>query len=227
VRKAFVAAIDRDTIATFFAKLGEPARWFTRPGGFASSPISDTLGAPVTFNVNLARDYLRQAGYDGRTKRLPAITLGVNTDDLHQAIAEAAVQMWKTNLNADVRVEVQDWKGYLQTLRNDPPQIFRLGYCAYFPESANFANVFRTKSPDNFARWSNPAYDQLIDNAARQVDVLSRQGLYRSAEKILIEDNAVIVPLWWSARATLTKPNIRRTFAITDGYERFDNWEIK
>jgi len=225
VRKAFTAAIDRDTLVSSVVKLGDPARWFTRAGVFSSSEISDTLGIP--FNMNQARDYLRQAGYIGGTKRMPVITLGVNTDDTHQRIAETIAQMWKTNLNVEVRVSALDWKSYQQTLRDDPPQIFRLGYCAYYPDAANFAGVFQSKSPDNFTRWISLPYDQTVDAAAREIDASKRRALYRSAEKILVEDNAVIAPLWWSSRATLTRPNIQRSYAITDGYERLETWAFQ
>lgn len=225
VRKAFTAALDRETLVTSMVRLGEPARWFTRPALYASLDISDTIGIP--FNVTQAREYLRQAGYDGRTKRLPAITLGVNSHEVHEQIAETLAQMWKNTLNVEVRVTKLDWKSYLQQLRDDAPNIFRLGYCAYYPDAANFGNVFTSKSPDNFTRWSNPAFDQAIDAAARQVDIRQRRALYRAAEKILVEDDAVIIPLWWSVRATLTRPNIERTYAIVDGYERLETWGFK
>src|SRR5574341_631508 len=109
VRKAFAAAVDREAIVTSIVKLGEPARWFTHPSVFASPEISDTLG--IQFNVNQAREYLRQAGYD--RKRLPPITLAVNSNDTHQRIAEAIVQMWRNNLGVEVRVGTLDWKSYL------------------------------------------------------------------------------------------------------------------
>ena len=225
VRKAFIAATDRDTLVSSVIKLGEPARWFTRPGIYASSDISDTLGAPLAFNVKNARDFLQQSSYAG--KRLPAITLGVNTSEAHVVFAETLAQMWKTNLNVEVRVARLDWKSYLQNLRDNAPEIFRLGYCAYYPDAANFAQVFRPNSSDNFTRWNSPQLDQHITIAARENDATKRRAQYRAAEKILIEDNAVILPLWWSDRATLTKPNIKRSFAITDGYERFETWEIR
>jgi oligopeptide transport system substrate-binding protein len=227
VRKAFSAAIDRETLTTSVVKLGEPARGFTRPGIVASLSISETLAAPSAFNANQAREFLRQAGYDGRTKRLPAITLGVNTNDMHERIAETIIQMWKNNLNVEVATKRYDWKGYLQTLRDDPPQIFRLGYCAYYPDAANFAAVFRSRSPDNYTRWLSPAFDQAVDAAAREIDAAKRRALYRSADKLLVEDHAVIAPLWWSLRATLTRPNVQRTYAITDGFERFDTWSFQ
>jgi len=225
VRKAFTAALDRETIVTSIVRLGEPARWFTRPELYASLDISDTLGIP--FNVTQAREYLRQAGYDGRTKRLPGLTLGVNSHEVHEQVAETLVQMWKNTLNAEVRVVKLDWKSYLQQLREDAPDIFRLGYCAYYPDAANFGSVFTSTSPDNFTRWKNPAFDQAIDAAARQVDIRQRRALYRAAEKILIEDEAVIIPLWWSVRASLTRPTIERTYAIVDGYERLETWGFR
>ncbi len=224
VRKAFAAAVDRETLATSVVKLGEQARWFTRPGVFASFEISDTVGIP--FSANQAREYLKQAGYD--KKRLTAITLGVNTDDMNELIAETIVQMWKNNLGVEVNVKKMDWKTYTQTLQEDAPQIYRLGWCAYIPDAANFLpSVFRSGSSENYTHWSNRALDQLVDNAARETDITKRRAAYRAADKLLVEENAVIIPLWWSMRASVTRPNIQRTYAITDGYERLEKWAVQ
>ncbi len=224
MRKAFIAAIDRDVIVTGNVRLGQEARWFTRPGVYASMDVSDTIG--TAFNPNQARDYVRQTGYD--KKKLPTLTLAVNTSDIHQRIAENIVQMWKTNLGVEVRVGPLDWKSYLDTLRGDPPQIFRLGWCAAYPDAGGFiGRILTSNSLDNFTRWKNPPFDQLIDAAARETDLGKRRALYRAAEKMAVEDEAVIAPLWWSARATLTRPSIQRTFAITDGYERLETWSLQ
>jgi ABC-type oligopeptide transport system substrate-binding subunit len=222
VRKAFVAAIDRDTLVSSVVKLGQPAQWLSRPGVFASLDISTTLGIP--FNPNQARDYLRQAGYDGKTKHLPAITLAVNENDTHKLIAETIIQMWKNNLGVEVTSTTLDWKKYLQLLKDDPPQIFRFGWCAFVPDAANFESVFHSGSPDDHDHWFSAAFDQAVDAAAREVDIAKRRALYASAEKILVQDNVVIAPLWWSTRVTLSTPPLQRTFAITDGYERLDTW---
>ncbi len=232
IRRAFAAALDRETLATSVVRLGEPSRWFTRPGVFASFDISDTLGIP--FNANQARGYITQSGVEKR--RLVGLTLAVNTDSMNELIAETAVQMWKNNLGVEVSVKSYDWKSYLQLLRDDPPPIFRLGWCAYYPDAANFVgSAFQSSSIENtggavrgnYTRWTNSRLDQMIDSAARETDTAKRAAIYRAAEKILIEDNVVVIPLWWSTRATLTRPNIQRTYAITDGYERLETWSIQ
>ncbi len=225
VRKAFITAIDRETLATSVVKLGEPARWFTRPGIFGSPDISDTLGIGTAYNANKAREYLKEGGYD--KKRLGTITLAVNTSDENEVIAETVVQMWKNDLGVEVNVNRLDWKQYLQTLRTDTPQIFRFGYCAYYPDASNFLeSMFRSRAPDNFTHWSSAQLDQLVDSAAREIDLDKRRAAYRAAEKILIEDQAVIVPLWWSTRATLAQPGLVRTYAITEGYDRLEQWSL-
>lgn len=224
MRKAFIAAIDRDSIVSGNVRLGLEAHWLTPPGIFASPDISETLGIP--FNPNQARDYVRQAGYD--KKKLPTLTLAINTSDIHQRIADNIAAMWKSNLGFEVRVEPLDWKSYLDTLRADPPQIFRLGWCGAYPDAGGFiGNVLTSNSPENFTRWRNTQFDQLIEAAARENDAGKRRALYRAAEKIAVEESAVIAPLWWSTRATLTTPNVKRTFAITAGYERLETWSLQ
>jgi oligopeptide transport system substrate-binding protein len=225
VRKAFAAGLDRDNLVSSVVGLADPARWFTRPGIVASFDVSDTLGIP--FNINQAREYLRQAGYDAK-KRLPAITLAVNTSDTNERIAESAAQMWKTSLNVEVSVKTHDWKTFLQTLRDDPPQMFRMAWCGFVPDAGDFlGSVFRSGSGYNFTRWNNPAFDQNVETAERESDAAKRRTLYRAADKILVEDNAVIVPLFWSVRATMTHANVQRSYAITDGYERLETWAIQ
>ena len=63
-----------------------------------------------------ARQLLAEAGYpDG--KKFPAIEVLFNTVRSHKAIAEALQQMWKKNLNINVRLRNEEWKVYLDSTR--------------------------------------------------------------------------------------------------------------
>src|SRR5690606_2189578 len=75
------------------------------------------------------------------------ITLMFNTSSGHQKIAEAIQQMWKEYLGLDVKLANQEWKVYLETIR-DPqatPQIWRLGWCQDYPDANNFLREVPTK----------------------------------------------------------------------------------
>ncbi len=80
----------------------------------------------------LLEEYLAEKGI---TSADMDITLMFNTSSGHQKIAEAIQQMWKANLGLDVKVTNQEWKVYLETVK-DPvatPQIWRMGWCHGLP----------------------------------------------------------------------------------------------
>jgi oligopeptide transport system substrate-binding protein len=226
VRRAFATAINRDDIANNVFKIGQVARWFTPPEVNAAPDISSTIG--IQFNAPQAKDLLDQTGWGGAKKRMPLLTFAVNTNDAFEQLAVSAAQNWKAALSASVQVETtDDWSTYLDKLRTNPAPIFRMGYCASYPDAANFAyDVFHSGSEYNFTRWSNSDYDRLVEQAARETDVIKRRGLYLAAEKMLVQDFVVIIPLLWTSRVSLTSAHIERTYAIMEGYDHIENWRV-
>lgn len=223
VRLAFAEALNRDALVSDVFPLGEPARWFTPPPVNAAPDPRADIG--IDLNAPLAKTTLDQALAGAP---LPPLTFGVNTNDVFIASAVAAIQNWRASLAAQITVEDTPWETFLDQVRVDPPPLFRMGYCGSYPDAANFAyDVFHSGSPFNFTRWSSKQYDQLLDQAARETDVLRRRQLYARAEKLLVEDQAVIIPLLWTQRASLTRARVQRSYAIAEGYDRIEQWRIK
>jgi oligopeptide transport system substrate-binding protein len=103
-----------------------------------------------------------------------------------------------------------------------------MGYCGSYPDAHNFLyDAWHSGSPYNFTQWSSAQFDALVSEAARETDVLKRRQLYSRAEKILVEQDAVIIPLVWSQRASLTRPRVERTYAVMEGYDRIEYWTLK
>jgi oligopeptide transport system substrate-binding protein len=226
VRRAFATALNRDDIATKIFQTGQVARWFTPPGINAAPDISSTIG--IQFNAPQAKDILDQSAWGSAKKRLPLLTFAVNTNDAFDQLAVTASQNWKAALSASVQVDsTDDWTSYLDKLRTNPAPIFRMGYCASYPDAANFAyDVFHSGSEYNFTHWSSSSYDRLVEQAARETDVIRRRELYLAAEKMLVQDQVVIIPLLWTTRVSLSNPHIERTFAIMEGYDHIENWRV-
>jgi oligopeptide transport system substrate-binding protein len=228
VRRAFSWAIDRQALVENVTKGGqEPARWFARPGLTAapSPKQGDDFGPPPTADVEKAREFLAASSY-GSAENLPEITLMHNESAGHARIAEAIQQNWKENLGVDVNIATQEWKVYLQILEEDPPQIWRLGWCDDYPDASNFAkDVFRSDSGNNYTGWSNDEFDELVDEAALETDLQKRHDLYVEAEKILVEEDAAIIPLYWYTDVQMTKPYVERTYGA-GGQEAFEKWTM-
>ena len=236
VRRALSMAIDRQSLIDNVLKGGqEPAQWFSRPG-LAGAPTMEThpdLG--VKYNPEEAKklldEYLQEKGL---TADQLDLTLMFNTASGHQQIAEAIQQMWKDTLGINVKLANQEWKVYLQTIR-DPeatPQIWRLGWCQDYPDANNFVREVFSKGGSANPRegggvnWENPKFEELVVQAAREQDPAKRVELYAQAEQILVWEDAVIAPIYWYTRVTVTKPYVQRTFSVLGGLEHIEKWDI-
>jgi len=228
VRKAFSWAVDRTALVENVTKGGqEPARWFSRPGLTAAPDPKqgDDFGPPVTADIETAKEFLAASSY-GSAEALPEITLMHNESEAHARIAEAIQQMWKESLGVEVKIVSQEFKVYLQTRIEDPPQVFRAGWCEDYPDASNFAkDVFRSDSGNNDTRWGNDRFDELVDQAARETDLATRHELYVEAERILNEEDAAIIPLYWYTGVEVTQPYINRTFG-RGGQNYYEKWTM-
>jgi oligopeptide transport system substrate-binding protein len=200
VRKAFALAIDREVLPKILQGGETPASSWIPPGMLAHNP---EIG--LKFNPAEARRLLKDAGFpDG--KGLPRIVLGYNTDEEKKLIAEAVQSMWQKHLGVVVTIENQEWKVFLNKLQTDPFFVFRSGWGADYPDPDNFMKLFTSNSGNNHSRWKNSRYDELLEQAARELDANKRARIYDQAQKILTEVDTAIVPLYWKAEPTMLSP---------------------
>ncbi|MBN4050005.1 peptide ABC transporter substrate-binding protein [Nitrospira defluvii] len=202
IRRAFSMAIDRSEMPKIL-KGGEiPATSWIPEGMFAHN---SEIG--LSFNPEKARRLLADAGYENALG-LPPITLAFNSDPTNQLIAENIQAQWKKNLGVNIVLDNMEWKVYLQGLREETPQIFRLGWGADYPDPDNFMNLFTSTSGNNYTHWANRTYDQLISDAASESDPQKRLTHYNVAQRILTESDVPIMPLFFAAQNLLIRPEI-------------------
>jgi oligopeptide transport system substrate-binding protein len=200
VRKAFMMAIDRNVFPSILHGGEQAAPSWIPPGMLAHN---SKIGLP--FNPPEARRLLREAGYPNG-KGFPPVVLAYNTEEDHKMVAEAVQGMWQRNLGVVVTLDNQEWKVYLAKLQNNPPNLFRLGWGADYPDPDNFMKLFTATSGNNYTHWKSARYDRLLDQAAQEPDSTKRAKLYDEAQKILCETDLPIMPLFWTAESTLLNP---------------------
>jgi oligopeptide transport system substrate-binding protein len=225
VRKALSYAVDRQTLIDAVLKGGQkPAQTFACPGIFGT-PAEDPNFAGITFDPEMAKKELELAGYPGGAG-LPKLTLMFNTSEGHQKIAQTIQANWKEYLGIDVGLANQEWGVYLKTVNEDAPQVYRMGWCADYPDENNWVlEVFHSTKSANPIKWSNAEFDQLVEQAAFETDPAKRKELYTKAEQILCVDEAAIIPIYYYTRVVLTKGYVTRTYAPLGG-EHINFWTI-
>jgi oligopeptide transport system substrate-binding protein len=203
VRRAFSHSINRSRLPLLLKGEEIPSSSWIPKGMFGYNP---DIGSK--FNPTVSKKLLAEAGYPNG-EGFPATIAMYNTNDTNRLIGEFLQAQWKKYLNVDIQLESQEWKVFLNNLQVDPPQVFRLGWGADFPDPDNFMNLFISSSGNNRLQWSNPRYDELVALGATLVDPKKRQRVYDEAQRILTETDASIIPLFVATQNLLIKPYVK------------------
>ncbi len=211
VRKAFIAATNRQgLINTVTGGVQQPALTFTPPGVFGHvDGYAEGVGIP--YNPTQARQWLAQAGYPNG-QGLPPITLWFNTSTGHRAIANYIRNNWASVLGVTVNLQDMAWSDYLREVKTGRFQVWRLGWCADYLDAYNFLHDAFEVDVNAFGGWNNPTYWGALEQAARTADPVARRALYKQAEEILVETDAVMLPLYYYGSAVATRPYLERTY---------------
>jgi oligopeptide transport system substrate-binding protein len=116
-------------------------------------------------------------------------------------------QQWRDNLGLSVRIEQVEWKVMLDMIQHLQYQVARAGWYGDYVDPNTFLDMFVTDGGNNQTGWSNPRYDALIAEAARQTDPALRMKTFRQAEAILM-DELPILPLYVYTVTMLVRPGL-------------------
>ncbi len=208
VRQALNLAVDKREISSIvLADLVTPADGILPPDfpGFNPSLRG------YEFNPERAKRLLAESKYGDDLENLPPITM-TTPGSFGATVSldmEVVLQMWKKNLGIDVAFQQTEYAIFLKDLNRRRFQMFDSGWIADYPDPENFLDIlFHGGSSNNHTNYSNPAVDDLLEQARTETDEARRFELYHQAEQLIIDD-APWVPLWYSGdRYLLVKPYV-------------------
>lgn len=191
-RKALALALDRALITSKITRAGEvPAGSFVPPGTANHLPVTG-LG----LDVAEARRLLAEAGYpDGRG--FPLVTYLYNSSELNDFIAVEIREMIRRALGVELTLRKQEWKVYLNSLNALDYDVARSSWVGDYNDPNTFLDLFVTGGGNNRTGWAHPHYDALIHAAAAESDTGRRSRIFQEAERILVEQECPITPLYY------------------------------
>lgn len=212
IRKAFAMAIQRQLIVDKVTQGGQiPAFGFVPPGirGENGEFRDEHKDDYFTENVEEAKALLAEGMKEEGYTTLPAVTLIYNTSDGHAKIALAVADMWKQNLGVDVKTENQEWGVFLENRQNQNFQVARAGWSADYNDPYNFLEMWTTGNTNNDSKFSNEQYDKDVKETVKSADPAARMAAFADAEKILIQDEMGVMPIYYYTNVSLTKPYLK------------------
>ncbi len=193
VRKALCLAVDRQKIVDDVTRMHQkPLGVIVPPGAIPGYVSPQGLG----MDIPEARRLLAEAGYPGG-RGLPPLEVLFNNEAIHSQIAMALGQMWKNNLNVDVTYRGIE-RGSFGPERREAHNfdIARGGWYGDYPDPTTWLDLAKSTNGNNDGRFSSPAYDGLLEAAAKEANPSKRLAILSEAEKLLVTDECPFLPLY-------------------------------
>ena len=208
VRQAFAHAIDRPTILNVILKGMMIPAYTMLPLHFPGY-VGDKYTDIQRYDPALARERLAEAGYPGG-KGFPTKALWLpdaqSSSPIGQA-AQAIQQMLKENLGVDIDLQNTEGATYRTSMYNWEIPMSLASFNYDFSDPQSMLGMIWRSQPRGYSRhdWTNPAFDQLIDQAAGEMNPEKRMAMYDDAERILATDVGGVF-LWHMKTYQLRKP---------------------
>jgi oligopeptide transport system substrate-binding protein len=204
VRKALALALDKQDIVDKITRAGEPvANTLVPPGSAGYVPPQGLVR-----NLDEARRLLAEAGYpDGRG--FPEVTL------LYPSRGTVWIQMatemqalWRRDLGINsITLRGQEWRVYLNTEQLIDFDLSLTDWIGDYNDPQTFLDMFVTGGGNNETNWSNPRYDQMLQATGTAPNPTQRMQTFHDMEKILVEDEVPIVPIYFWVGLSLYDPD--------------------
>jgi ABC-type oligopeptide transport system substrate-binding subunit len=188
VRKALVHALDRRSIY-------EPYNRKIAQGGLVPEGMpghSPDIG--LRYNRELSLRYLAEAGYPGG-RNFPRLTL-IGPTRFIQHFAEQYAKQWRENLGIEVDFSASDPLSPQESRKQQlQGSIIFYGWVADYPDPDNFLRLSEMVSVLKLMGWEDPTYDELVIKASRATDRGRRMEMYRQADRILVNEQTLVLPV--------------------------------
>jgi len=189
IRKALKHGVNRQEMVDKILQ-GHGAVSYDNPIGPANQYFDKDL-APIDYDPDKSKHYLKKAGMDSLTIDLSASNAGfpgaVDAAQLYQASAKAG------GVNINVVQEPDD--GYWSNVWLKKP------WCACYwsgraTEDWMFSVNYELGAPWNDTHWDNARFQELLVVARAELDTDKRRGMYHEMQSLVSQEGGTVIPMY-------------------------------
>ncbi|MBH0230271.1 peptide ABC transporter substrate-binding protein [Halobacillus sp. KCTC 3957] len=230
-RKAISLAIDRQSLVDVILNDGSvPAEGYV-PSNFVSMPESgkdfrEAQGPLVGSDEEKAKEHWSKALEALGEESVTIELLGDDTGTSKNVLAYYKDQLESKLDGLTIKLVEVPFK---ERVRRDSASEFQIEAATWGPDYVDpntYLNMYLTDGQNNNMNYSSEEYDALIkkanDEYAQQPE--KRFETFLEAERLLLEEDAAVAPIYQDAKAQLFRPSIKGVFTTATGPEFEFKW---
>jgi oligopeptide transport system substrate-binding protein len=204
-RQAFCQSIDRQTLVNEVQQgQGVPATsWL--PKGLDPFFVDDR-GQNLSFDPNSAVKLVLDATSAGAA--YPPVTFSFANVGPNPTRAQFIQGQWSENLGIDVTLDPMDPPAFGEAFGTGNFDIAFIGFGQDYHHPENWLLMWITDGGLNAGGYSNPEFDATVDEALNETDQDEAVALWQEAERILLDEDAALCPLFNAENTWLVKPYV-------------------
>ncbi|MBI3543697.1 MAG: hypothetical protein HY075_10535, partial [Deltaproteobacteria bacterium] len=200
LRRAIAQVLDRSGLQAALKGGQSPADSLIPKGIAGYEPMS----MPVS--IDQAKLALLAAGYKSAADVPPLSVLCI--EGRLTPVAEYVRSQLSRGLDLKVDLKCVAPAEYAKLRKAGKFQMVIAQWGADYPDASSFMEIFLSDAESNYTGWRNPRYDRLVNVAGGTLTVLERLKTYSEAQRILLQDDAVIVPLYYPKITALLSASV-------------------
>jgi oligopeptide transport system substrate-binding protein len=192
IRKALATSVRRELIPGVL-KGGQVVARGLVPPGIAGHDYGEFH---LTAREGEGKAALERLGF-GPKHRFPKLHLYMQRADRAEDLTRFLVHDIRENLGIVVEPHVLEQAAYRKLLSEGKADLYIGTWGADFPDPANFFELFQSSSRLNYTGWRNSEFDAQVARGATTMDPTQRARAYSEAERLLLERDVAIYPLFY------------------------------
>ncbi|MGN4425004.1 peptide ABC transporter substrate-binding protein [Bacillus cereus group sp. MYBK30-1] len=215
LREAIALSIDKKNLANVILNDGSKEADFLVPKGLATGPdgkdFQDTFKNGIKPDAKKAAAAWEEAKKELGKDQVTIEFLNYDTGNAKKVGEYVKDQIEKNLKGVTVNIKLQPFK---QKLKLETEQDYDISYGGWNPDYADpmtFLDMFESKHSHNQMSFSDPKYDEMIKKSGTELmgDAKKRWEELGKAEKLLLEQDVAIVPLYQRGDSYVLQPNVK------------------
>ena len=230
IRKALTMAFDKEAYVDTILNNGSSAAYYIVPKQFYTTQdgkdFRDVNGDMLKTNkdeaAKLWAEGLKELGKD----KVELELLNYDSDSAKKTGEYLKEQMESVLEGFTLTISQQPFQNKLDLQAKGDFDISFSGWGPDYQDPMTFLDMFTTGNGNNHGKFSNAKYDKLIKDASTTLldDLKARDTAMADAEKLLIEEEAVIAPIYQRGGAFLMKDKVKGLLTHSFGGDYSYKW---